>query len=178
MTGANVLKFCPRCGSPHFAPRTANHLVCTACSFQWFLNPVAGAACFIFDAQDRVLLIRREKDPGKGRLAPPGGFIDLGETAEAGLRREVHEETGLSIGDLTFLCSHPNTYAYGGYTYAVLDLFFTARVATFAGLKQGDDVVELVTPAARDVRAEELAFLSMQQAWRELLRGPVKFIPS
>ena len=72
----------------------------------------------------------------------------------------------------------PRGAAYGGYTYAVLDLFFIARVATFAGLKQGDDVVEVVTPAARDVRAEELAFLSMQQAWREVLHGPAKFIPA
>jgi ADP-ribose pyrophosphatase YjhB (NUDIX family) len=171
MTGSDVLKFCPRCGAAGFTAQAAHHLVCPTCAFQWFLNPAAAAVCFIFDAQDRVLLIRREKDPGKGRLAPPGGFIDVGETAEDGVRREVREETGLVISELTFVYSVPNTYAYGGYTYPVLDFFFTTRVPAFVGLKIGEDVTGLLTPDARDVRAEELAFPSMQQAWR-LMRRP------
>ncbi|SRR5258708_6484038 len=167
MTGSAVLKFCPRCGSAQFAAKAANHLVCAACSFEWFLNPAVAAACFIFDANDQVLLIRRQKNPGEGRLAPPGGFVDIGETAEAGVRREVFEETGLSLRAVDFLRSQPNTYAYSGYTYNVLDLFFTARVPAFTGLKIGDDVSDLVVQPAKEVDPAALAFPSMQATWSQ-----------
>lgn len=169
MNGADVLKFCPRCGAAGFTAQAAHHLVCSACAFQWFLNPAAAAACFILDDLNQVLLIRRQKDPGKGKLAPPGGFVDLGETAEDGVRREVREETGLPLGDVTFLCSQPNTYAYGGYTYNVLDLFFTARVHSFSGLKSGEDVSALVVIPAAEIDPSRLAFPSMQAAWHHFL---------
>lgn len=168
MTGAEIRKFCPRCDATGFAPKAAHHLVWPVCSFQWFIDPVAGAACFILDDHNQVLLIRRQKDPGDGRLATPGGFIDLGETAEAGIIREVREETGLHLLAVKFLCSQPNTYAYGDYTYPVLDLFFTTRVPSFSGQRQGEDVADILTPLAREVRAEDLAFPSMQLAWTQL----------
>src|SRR5258708_33220831 len=114
MTGSAVLKFCPRCGSAQFAAKAANNLVCAACSFEWFLNPAVAAACFIFDANDQVLLIRRQKNPGEGRLAPPGGFVDIGETAEAGGRREGVEGKGLSLRAVGFLRSQPTPYTYHG----------------------------------------------------------------
>lgn len=44
----------------------------------------------------QVLLIERGSEPFAGRLALPGGFLDLEEEAEAGARRELREETGLS----------------------------------------------------------------------------------
>jgi len=45
----------------------------------------------------QTLLIRRKHDPFSGRWAIPGGFLDMEETAEAGARRELLEETGLKI---------------------------------------------------------------------------------
>jgi ADP-ribose pyrophosphatase YjhB (NUDIX family) len=166
MTLPAVLKFCPRCGSPDFGAKAPYHHVCAACAFEWFINPAVAAACFVSDEHDQVLLIRRQKDPGKGLLAPPGGFINAGETAEAGVRREVQEETGLSLETVRYLCSQPNTYAYRGYTYNVLDLFFVARVPTFIGVTAGEDVSGFVVLPAAEVEPAVLAFPSMQAAWR------------
>lgn len=45
----------------------------------------------------RVLLIRRGKEPLKGRWVVPGGTLELGETLEEALAREMAEETGLQV---------------------------------------------------------------------------------
>ena len=52
----------------------------------------------------RVLMIRRKHDPFAGRLALPGGFLDIDEPVEAAARRELKEETGLEFaGPVAFL---------------------------------------------------------------------------
>lgn len=51
-------------------------------------------AGIILDARRRVLLIRRRDN---GRWEPPGGVLELDEGFESGVRREVHEETGVTI---------------------------------------------------------------------------------
>lgn len=45
----------------------------------------------------KVLLVRRNNPPNKGRWALPGGLVELGETTQAAAVREVHEETGLKV---------------------------------------------------------------------------------
>jgi len=103
-------------------------MACMACGFRLYFNPAVAVAVFVQDAAGRVLLIRRAKEPGAGKLAPPGGFIDVGERAEDAVHREVHEEVGLRLTDLRFLGSQPNEYLFGGVLYPVLDLFFKTRV--------------------------------------------------
>jgi 8-oxo-dGTP diphosphatase len=47
--------------------------------------------------EGRVLLIRRGKEPLRGRWVVPGGTVELGETLEQALVREMEEETGLRV---------------------------------------------------------------------------------
>jgi ADP-ribose pyrophosphatase YjhB (NUDIX family) len=53
--------------------------------------------------QGRVLLVRRAKEPLRGRWVVPGGTVELGETLHAALEREVEEETGLRVRALDVL---------------------------------------------------------------------------
>jgi 8-oxo-dGTP diphosphatase len=48
----------------------------------------------------KVLLVKRKKDPFKGKWAIPGGFLEEDETLEKGAARELKEETGLEISRL------------------------------------------------------------------------------
>lgn len=169
---------CPRCGKPVTAPDGTSPLHCLPCGFRLYFNPAVAVAVFLQDAAGRVLLIRRAKDPGAGRLAPPGGFIDRGERAEDAVHREVQEEVGLRLCELRFLGSQPNEYLFGDVLYPVLDLFFTARldpVSSASGTCDPDEVraVEWFMPA--DVRVGDLAFPSMRAAWQEWLRANPAF---
>ena len=47
-----------------------------------------------------MLLVRRGNPPNQGSWSLPGGGQEIGETAQAGARRELHEETGLDVGPL------------------------------------------------------------------------------
>ncbi len=58
-------------------------------------SPPLAADCVVFDAQGRLLLIKRGREPFKGRYALPGGFVEIGETVEAAALRELKEETGI-----------------------------------------------------------------------------------
>lgn len=80
-------------------PRT-----CGACGATSFRNPTP-VAVLLLPVDDGLLVVRRGIDPGRGELALPGGFIDLGETWQEAAARELAEEAGIEIdpGEVTEL---------------------------------------------------------------------------
>lgn len=164
----DLFRHCPRCGRPGFSSGDGPALVCADCGFRYFLNPAVAATALIRDEAGRILFIRRARDPGRGKLALPGGFIDRLETAEAAVRREIREELGLELASVAFLVSAPNLYVYEGVTYTVLDLHFTAEVRSFDVVLQADEVhgYELLPRDA--VPLDEIAFESHRVALRAL----------
>jgi len=59
-------------------------------------TPIPGVAAIVLD-DDRVLLVRRGREPAKGRWSLPGGVIELGERSAEAVVREVREETGVEV---------------------------------------------------------------------------------
>src|SRR5713226_446532 len=59
-------------------------------------RPVVGVGGVVI-SNGRALLIRRGSEPLKGQWSIPGGSLELGETIVEGVRRELHEETGLDV---------------------------------------------------------------------------------
>lgn len=66
---------------------------------QQYPEPAVGA--LIFNPEGELFLMRSHK--WKDRYVVPGGHIELGESMEAALRREIREETSLEIFDITYL---------------------------------------------------------------------------
>jgi 8-oxo-dGTP diphosphatase len=58
--------------------------------------PIPGVGAIIVGTQG-LLLVRRDKDPGKGLWSIPGGVVEVGETQQEAILREVEEETGIRV---------------------------------------------------------------------------------
>jgi 8-oxo-dGTP diphosphatase len=58
-------------------------------------TPLLSVDAILFDTHGRLLLIRRKYPPFQGQFALPGGFVDIGETVEHAVLRELKEETGI-----------------------------------------------------------------------------------
>ena len=160
-----VFQHCPRCGVRREGPAT-NPFRCVGCGHQQYFNPAAAVAAILLDQDGRALFIRRAKDPGRGKLGLPGGFVDIGETAEEALRREIREEVNLDVGAIEFLCSGVNEYLYQGVNYPVLDLFFAGQAASTAGIAALDGVESFVWLDPATVDLAEFAFASNAEAVR------------
>lgn len=106
---------------------------------------VLAAGAVVTDLQGRVLLVRRARDPQRGRWSVPGGRVEPGESLEQAAAREVLEETGLRVEVARELWSL-RIPAGPGREYQVHD--FAATVAG-GDLAPGDDAADVrwVAPA-------------------------------
>lgn len=114
--------YCPICGSKHFIINNFKSKRCESCGFVYYANPCAATAAFIVNDRQEMLVVRRAKEPAKGTLDLPGGFVDMYETAEEGMRREIKEETGLEVDHIEYLFSSPNVYMYSGLGVHTIDM--------------------------------------------------------
>ena len=116
--------YCPMCGSKHFMINNEKSRKCDNCGFTYYANPCSATAAFIINGNNELLVTKRGKEPAKGTLDLPGGFVDMDETAEEGMAREIKEETGIEVKEFTYLFSIPNIYRYSGIDIHTLDMFF------------------------------------------------------
>lgn len=163
-------RHCPRCGVVVDAPSSNQPLRCAACGFALFFNAAAAVGAFVFRPDGRMLWLRRAKEPGRGMLGLAGGFIDIGETAEDALARELDEEVGMTMQSWRFICSAPNDYEYAEVCYPVCDLFFEVRVAAseVAHVEEGE-VAGWLWLRPDEVEPGQIAFESVRAAfakWR------------
>ena len=154
--------YCPQCGSQDvsFADR---HLSCGNCGCTIFINSAAAVGGLII-VDGGLLLAVRSRDPGKGLLDLPGGFLEWNEDAETGLRREIDEELGIDITDIRYLRSGTNQYNYRNVTYYTCDLFYTCRPVDLTDLIARDDVAATCIRDPKSIQAEEVAFPSAIEA--------------
>lgn len=166
----NVLKFCPRCGSPNFPATGSRSFQCADCSFNYYVNASAAVAVLLFNPEGELLLTRRAIEPHKGKLDLPGGFIDPMETAEQAAQREIQEELGIEIHSLKYFCSYPNEYIFSGYSVFTLDMAFLAQTEQLNEMKAMDDISSFEFYKPHDVDPEELPSISMKNIIKELIQ--------
>jgi 8-oxo-dGTP diphosphatase len=131
-------------------------------------RPIIGVGAVIVDGQ-RALVVRRANEPLKGQWSVPGGMLELGETLQQGLIREVQEETALVVQPIEVLEVFDSIFRDADgrvrYHYVLIDYLCSvvsgeARAAT--------DVSEV-----RWVREGELAALQMRDVTEAVVRKAI-----
>ena len=162
-------KFCPVCGSPNFEINNIKSKKCTDCGFSYYLNPSSATVAFILNEKDELLVVRRKNEPAKGTLDLPGGFVDMDETGEEGVAREVKEETGLDAREVNYQFSIPNLYLYSGFLVHTLDMFYIVKVKDLSHVEAMDDAEESYWIPLKAIHPEEFGLGSVRQ-------GVIKFL--
>jgi ADP-ribose pyrophosphatase YjhB (NUDIX family) len=126
-------RYCPKCAAPLAVGPVAGkeREQCLACGFVAFHNP-APVGLAVIERGGRLVLIRRREAPLAGYWAPPGGYVELGESVPEAVVREAREECGLEVAldGLAGVYSHPEV--------RVVLVAYRAR-ATGGAPRAGDD---------------------------------------
>jgi len=166
----DAFKYCPACGKRGMMYNNkAGYLKCISCGFQLFINEAGAVAAIITDKEGRILFTRRAKAPAKNKLDLPGGFVDIGETAEHALEREIKEELNITLSSYRYFMSQPNKYQFKDLTYFTLDLAFICKADSFNNMKALDDIkgVEYVAPG--DVVFQNIGLASIKEIMKQYL---------
>ncbi len=161
----STIRYCPLCAADlvrvPVPPDQKEEAVCSSCGFVFYLSPkvVAGT---IPMADGRLLLLRRNIQPARGKWTFPGGFVDWGETVAGAALRETLEETGLRVNldGLVGVYSYPEM--------PVVIVVYRARVAG-GTLDPSHEVQELAWLTPGEIPWDDLAFPSTRQALHDFL---------
>ncbi len=129
------------------------------CGFVHYINPRPVAGTIPVREDGAILLLRRAIDPRRGFWVFPGGYMDVGETAEEAAARETMEEAHLEVADLRLSGVYTRTEP------GVVVIVFEAVAVGEAEV--GDETSEIGWFASHEIPWSELAFDSTENALRD-----------
>lgn len=99
-------RFCSRCGAVTRVTEAGHTRTCPACGATHFPRTDPAVIMLVTDEQDRALLGRQASWP-PGRFSTLAGFVEPGEPLEAAVRREIAEEVGIDVDEVTYAGNQP-----------------------------------------------------------------------
>jgi mutator protein MutT len=159
------IKFCYRCGGSliekFLAEENKPRLICNRCELIVYLDPKVATGT-IPQKEGKIVLLKRNIEPARGKWTFPGGYMDRGEVVSEAAIRETKEEIGLDVKVTSLL----NVYSYPG-----VDVIVIVYLAEILGgeLSPGLEAQEVRFFSLDEIPWEELAFQSTRDALRELL---------
>ncbi|GAC1370710.1 MAG: NUDIX domain-containing protein [Candidatus Saccharimonadales bacterium] len=177
-----TMNYCYLCGHTANAVVTheGTHWKCTSCAQTYFANPKPATEIILIDELGRAAVAVRARDPYKGKLDLPGGFVDAGETLEEGIAREIFEEVGLTPEQYSkpvYLESATADYPWGHELTQVVTAAYTAQITSTVQLTASDDVASIEFLTADQLKRDDFAWPTqydrIEQAiehWRKLIR--------
>lgn len=156
-------KFCPKCGKRPIKKFMKNAILCDSCGFVYFHN-CAAAVAGIVETPRGIILPIRKKEPKKGRLDLPGGFIDYNESLEGALKREIKEELNIGISTMNYFGSFPNVYRYKNVIYFTVDAIFVCRAKNLSSLRPNEEIAGVCFAKPGDIDFSRIGFPSIRSA--------------
>jgi NAD+ diphosphatase len=141
-----VAGYCPRCGALTEPIMSGHARRCTACASEHFPRCDPAVIMLVADADDRCLLARNVNWP-PGRVSVLAGFVEPGESAERAVAREVFEEVGIVVNNVTYAASQPWPMPHS------LMLGFRAEAAGTEIRVDADEISEAAWYSRDDLRA-------------------------
>jgi len=141
-------KFCPQCATPLVTAEVDGcpRLKCPACDFVHWNNPVPVVAAIV-EHEGKVILTRSKGWPEKW-LGVVAGFLEKGETPEAGVLREVREELGLDGEIVSFV---------GHYPFELRNqIIFAYHVFAEGEIELGEELESIKAVAPEEIRPWEV----------------------
>jgi len=152
-----AMKYCPYCTEPLTVRENEGRrwLYCPRERKYIYRNPIPAATGLVLDEDQRVLLVLRGREPGKDEWGLPGGFVETDESPIHAARRELLEETGLTVSEPKLI----NVVYQESDFYNTSILIIGYRFHEYTGeLIAGDDAAEAKFFSLDDM--PELAFRS------------------
>ncbi len=156
-------QFCPVCGarlkSSKLKESEPARLVCSGCDFIFYIDPKLVASSVV-ELDGRIVLLKRDIEPQKGKWVVPGGYVDRGEEVEAAALRETEEECGIKTRIRNLL----GVYSYPGRPVVVV-VYVTEYLS--GDLTVGDEAQEVKLVQPEEIPWNELAFQSTADALKD-----------
>ncbi|MGF1737006.1 NUDIX domain-containing protein [Photobacterium satsumensis] len=159
--------YCPSCGHASLDRIDDKTFRCKHCQFTYFHN-TASAVMAVICFDDEILVAERAREPGKGMLDFPGGFVDYDESLEQALCRELQEELGFQPTDIRYIGSAPNTYVYRKIEYKTCDVIFHITLESKPKMQANDDVAAVHWIKRNEIDPAKFAFDSARKALKLL----------
>ena len=158
-----AVRFCFRCGCEISldVPQgdTLRRPICQRCGNVHYINPTVVVGCIAQAGDGKVLMCRRQITPRRGYWTFPAGFLECGESAEEGARREAFEEARAQVRIDGLLCIIDVPQI------SEVHLIFHGAL-TGSGLAATAESSEVALVAEADVPWESLAFTSIRESLR------------
>lgn len=161
------MNYCPRCGHELTTRYVQDHErpACPNCGYVAFLNPVLAVGVLATDEENRVVLILRGGEPGRGLWALPAGAMEADESVEECARRECLEETGLKV-ELDELW---DVWSYEPTAYSRAGVFIVYRAHIAGGEpRAGSDAADVRFFKLDEIPYSQLAFSMHREALERL----------
>ncbi|MFH1122892.1 MAG: NUDIX hydrolase [Pseudomonadota bacterium] len=159
-------RYCPVCGGGlktlALKDQEPERLVCSRCEFIFYLDPKV-VACSIVEMDNRIILLKRDINPQKGKWVIPGGYVDRGEEVRAAALRETEEECRLKtrIKHLHGVYSYPGRL---GVVVVYVAEYLSGQLIT------GDESRDARLYRPEEIPWDDLAFRSTVDALRDYCR--------
>jgi ADP-ribose pyrophosphatase YjhB (NUDIX family) len=162
------VKYCSECAAPlgrkRVEPNDRERLVCTRCSKVHFENPKVLVSC-LAHCESRLVMCRRAHEPAAGLWAPPGGFVEMGETLEYAAARETEEEVGLLVDPNALIPYAITTLPHINEIYVAFRIEVSQPI-----LKAGPESLEVALFGEQDMPWERIAFAEAPSFFRLFFR--------